>query len=62
MNWGLSFDEISEVYLDLVRYRHDEYVEPTKWRADLIINGSNPSEKAVKMILSYVLGETELKE
>lgn len=54
MSFGLTFDEISEVYLDLVRYRHDEYVEPTKWRADLIINGSTPSEKAVRMILSYI--------
>lgn len=57
MEWGLTFDEISEVYLDMVRYRHDEYVEPTKWRADLIINGSSPQDKAVDMILSYVRKE-----
>ena len=40
MNKGLSFDEISNVYLDLVRFRHDEFVENTKWKADLIVNGS----------------------
>lgn len=54
MGWGLTFDEISNVYLDMVRYRHDEFVEPTKWRADLIINGSNPSEKSIQIITNYV--------
>ena len=28
MQWGCSFDEIADVYLDLVRTRHDEFVEP----------------------------------
>ena len=54
MSWGLTFDEISDVYLGLVRYRHDEYVEPSKWRADLILNGSNQSELAVELIVSSV--------
>ena len=54
MNWGLPFEEIAEFYLDIVRYRHNEYVEPTKWRADFILNGSNPSEKALQMIAQYV--------
>lgn len=54
MTWGLTFDEIADVYLDMVRYRHDEYVEPTKWRADFILNGSNPSPRVLDMILTYV--------
>lgn len=54
MQWGLSFDEIAGVYLDMVRYRHGEYVEPSKWRADLILNGSNPSAAALSMIASHV--------
>ncbi len=40
MMWGLSFDEIAEVYLDLVRFRHAEFVEPSKIYADLTVNGS----------------------
>ena len=56
MKRGLKFDEIADVYLDFVRYRHDEYVEPTKWRADFIINGSNFSDKAIKIIVNYVKG------
>ena len=51
---GLSFDEIADVYLDMVRYRHDAYVEPSKWRADLILNGSLPSEKALRLVADAV--------
>ena len=54
MEWGMSFDDISSVYLDLVRYRHEEYVETSKWRADLILIGSNHSDKVLGMILAYV--------
>jgi len=54
MTWGLSFDEIADFYLDLVRHRHDEFVEPTKHRADMMINGSQPFDKAVQMIAEYV--------
>lgn len=54
MQWGLTFDQISAVYLDLVRYRHDEYVEPSKWRADFILNGSKPSDKALFIISEYI--------
>ena len=54
MQRGLTFDEIAAVYLDMVRYRHDEYVEPSKWKADLILNGSNPSDNALKMVAETV--------
>jgi len=57
MGWGLSFDEVSNVYLDMVRYRHDQFVEPSKWRADLIINGSAHPEKTLDMIVRYVRAE-----
>lgn len=51
---GLSFDEIAEVYLDMVRYRHQQYIEPSKWRADLILNGSNPSLMANNLLAGYI--------
>ncbi len=54
MGWGLTFDEISAVYIDMVRYRHDEYVEPSKWKADFILNGSSPSPLALDMITAYI--------
>lgn len=49
--WGLSFDEITDVYLDMVRFRHDQYVEPSKWTADLIVNGSGQTDTICDMLL-----------
>ena len=37
---GDTFDEITDRYIDTVRFRHDELVEPTRWRADLLFNGT----------------------
>ena len=54
LGWGLSLDDISNVYLDMVRYRHDEYVEPTKWKSDMILNGSIISPQAVQMVTSFI--------
>ncbi len=55
---GLSFDEIAQVYLDMVRYRHQQYIEPTKWRADIILNGSNTSRLANGLIVSFLREQT----
>lgn len=60
MTWGLTFDQISDVYLDLVRYRHDEFVETSKWRADVILNGSNPSDITLEMVAAYVKSHYQL--
>ncbi len=54
MKRGQTFDQIAAVYLDLVRYRHDEYVEASKWRADMILNGSNPSEKTLEILARHI--------
>ncbi len=51
---GLGFDEIAQVYLDMVRYRHQQYIEPTKWRADLILNGSSPSDLANQVLARHI--------
>ena len=47
-------DFVRNSYLDLVRYRIDEYVEPTKWMADIILNGSSMSKRAVEIIKAYL--------
>lgn len=52
--WGLSFDEITDVYLDMVRFRHDQYVEPTKWTADLIVNGSGNTDMICDMLIRQI--------
>lgn len=51
---GLSFEEIAGVYLDMVRYRHEQYIEPTKWRADVILNGSAPSALANGLLVDFL--------
>ncbi|WFR59665.1 AAA family ATPase [Anaerocolumna sp. AGMB13025] len=60
MTWGLAFDERANVYLDMVRYRHDEYVEPTKWKADFILNGSKPSELAEEGIVELIKSNIQI--
>lgn len=51
---GYSYEETVQEYLDLVRFRHDEYVEPTKWHADIIINGSTGPHKGAELILVWI--------
>ncbi len=51
---GLSFDEIADYYLDSVRYRHQEFVEPSRWFADLVINGALPTDKAASIIACHI--------
>lgn len=40
LTWGLSLEDITNVYLDLVRYRHEEFVEPSREKADVVIDTS----------------------
>ncbi len=41
LTWGLTLEEITEVYLDLVRARHEEYVAPSQIKADLTADSSH---------------------
>ena len=50
MSWGMNFDDIASVYLDMVRFRHDQYIEPSKWTADIIVNGSGNTDCVCQMI------------
>ena len=52
--WGLSFDEITDVYLDAVRHRHQTYVEPSRWHADMVLNGSTPSDVGYEIITNWI--------
>lgn len=55
MKWGQSFEQITDVYLDMVRFRHDQFVEPTKWSADIIVNGSCNTDIVCDMITDYIV-------
>ena len=60
MQWGLSFDEISDYYLDTVRYRHNEFIEPTRVYADLVVSG-NYSEQTLHMIMNCITSYFDFK-
>ena len=51
---GLSFDEIADYYLDSVRFRHQEFVQPSRWYADIIMNGSQWSNTAIELLASWI--------
>lgn len=51
LTWGLSVEDITDVYLDLVRYRHEQYVEPSKQHADLVVDTTHGTEEAVATVL-----------
>jgi len=49
-----SLDDTARRYLDTVRYRHDEFVEPTRWHADIVINGTLDANLGTDIIVSYI--------
>ncbi len=58
ISWGLNLEDITDVYHNLVRYRHTEFVEPTKTKADIIIDSSvGFSQNDVKTIIDKVIGK-----
>lgn len=61
MQRGLEFDEISDVYLNLVRFRHTEYVEPSKWKADIIIPGTKKFDYIIQFICENIENQLRIK-
>ena len=56
---GQTFDEITSRFIDTVRFRHNELIEPTRWYADTVINGIF-GDKSVKMLCAYI--DTQLSD
>ena len=56
-NHGESLDETALRYLDTVRYRHDEFVEPMRWHADVVLNGAWDVCLGVDVVAEYVRGK-----
>jgi uridine kinase len=50
-----SMDRIASRFLDTIRYRHDELVEPSRWYADVVINGSLATHKGTDILERYIL-------
>ena len=51
---GMAFDDIATYFLDSVRYRHQEYVEPSRWHADLVLNGNNTSPRSIALVAEWI--------
>jgi uridine kinase len=58
MKWGRTYDEIVNRYLDTVRFRHDELIEPTRWHADIVVNGTE--NQGAEVLTGYI--ESKIKE
>lgn len=54
---GQTLDEVASRYLDTVRYRHNEFVEPSRWHADLIFNGASDLKTSADIICAYAGGK-----
>lgn len=54
MQYGQTMEEITDRYIDTVRFRHNELVEPSRWHADLVFNGSATLDKSCAIISAYV--------
>jgi uridine kinase len=52
MKWGRTYDEIVNRYLDTVRFRHDELIEPTRWHADIVVNGTE--NQGAEVLASFI--------
>ncbi len=51
---GQTLDEVATRYLDTVRYRHNEFVEPSRWHADLVLNGAAALDRSTDIVCTYV--------
>lgn len=54
VGFGQDFDEITQRYVQAVKQRHMEYVEPSKWKADIILNGFLMPKLGKEIILSWI--------
>ncbi len=59
MSFGQTMDEVTDRYLDTVRFRYNEFVEPSRWHADLVFNGTSKLDKSAAIVCTYV--EAQLK-
>ena len=57
MGWGQSYEQVTERYIDTVRFRHNELIEPTRWHADVVVNGTLDSNKGTQIVIDYICGQ-----
>lgn len=51
---GEELEEVTRRYIQAVQPRQREYVEPAKWKADIILNGVSQSAIGMEMIVNWI--------
>ncbi len=54
LSFGQKLEEITGRYVQAVQPRQKEYVEPAKWKADIILNGFSQSSTGVEIIVNWI--------
>ena len=57
LGWGVTFDEITEVYLALVRYRHEELIAPSKAYARRVFDTTEGIEECFEELSALFAGK-----
>ena len=52
---GRNIDSVIKQYTNTVKPMHEAYVEPTKKYADIIIPRGGFNEKAIQVVVNYML-------
>lgn len=60
MAWGQTYEQVTDRYLETVKFRHNELIEPTRWHADVIINGILDANKGKEAVFAYLTKELGL--
>lgn len=60
--WGADLDGICDFYLESVRYRHQEFCQPTREHADLIVPGGQHEAAQTEAALAEVCRRVEVWE
>ncbi len=53
---GRTLDSVIEQYMEYVRPGHQEFIEPLKTKADIIIPEGGNNERALDVLLSFIKG------
>ena len=60
MERGRTAQMVVDRYLKVLKPMHDEFIEPTKQYADLIMPGGGNNIKAITLIRNYILHQVQL--
>ena len=52
-----TVDQVSLRYLDTVRFRHDELIEPSRWHADVVLNGTLDAHQGADVLKAWIVGK-----